>query len=284
MDMLHDSEYEAYVIEDYKMVKGILRANKDALCFINIDSQLTFKQWFNYIHSFSEDEILKSVFIGVLSAKASSSDSKMFLMNLSLPGGFTFLTPDVDSVFHNIQGILDINGAKGQRKYIRLDCSDLNNVMGYLAHEGKLFDLNINNISSVGFVCSYSDSVQNIFQPNTQFNNVSITLNRKSIIAPSVVLKTRDNNAIMLFINGKMSRDDKFAIKNFISTELAKRFEAHIDDTKVDNTHYSQEIDPGLLTNNFANFEGDTVAETLEEIRTDDYIPEEPSQMDSEQL
>lgn len=265
LDMLHDNEYEAYVINDYKMVKGILRANKDAMCFINIDSQLTFKQWFNYIHSFAEDEILKSVFVGVISAKASSADSRLFLMNLQLNGGFTFITQDIDLVFHNITGILDLNGAKGQRKYIRLDCTDSDKVMGYLAHSGKLFDLKINNISSVGFVCDYSSSVQDIFQPNTQFDNVSITLGRKSIIAPSVVLKTRDNKAIMLFINAKMPREEKFIIKSFICDELARRFEDKFDDTLIDDTRYPAEIDPSLLTNN-TNFDGDEVTGTVEEI------------------
>ena len=45
-------------------------------------------------------------------------------MNLKLPGGCVLLNQKVEQIYETLEGILKINGAKGRRKYVRLDCDE----------------------------------------------------------------------------------------------------------------------------------------------------------------
>lgn len=245
VDSLHDQEYEVYVIDDYQQVKPILRENKDALCFIYIDNQLTYKQWFNFINSFYDDEVLRTIFVGILSTRATASDSQFFLMNLPLAGGFNFIPEKVDKMLDKIVAILDMNGAKGNRKYVRLNCSNLNNVNAYFAHNSKLFSLKILNISSVGLACSYNSEVANIFQPNTVYNNISVTIGRKTVVCPSVVLRKTDTEAVLLFTT--ISNDDRTEIKQFIHTTMTNVFADVKKNVIKDLEVYSPDIDMKLV-------------------------------------
>ena len=83
---LQDLEYEVYTIEHYYDAKPVLSEYEDSICFINIDDQLTYKQWFNFIKSFEKDSSLETVFLGVISEKIRPHEKEEFLLKTKLAG------------------------------------------------------------------------------------------------------------------------------------------------------------------------------------------------------
>ena len=227
---LKQNEYEAYVIKDYKYTKNALRRFPDALCFIFIDDELSYDEWFNFILSFQHDEKLKTIFVGLMSAMIPNPVREKFMMNLSLPGGFINLNEIKGAaLIENIIGILELNGAKGRRKYIRLDCDENVSINGYFANQTQLLQVSIKNISSVGFTCYFPKSYGNALTKNMLVPSFSITLGRRSIVTPSVVYDVKpvdnfNNFAVLLFLK-QVGPDDRKVIKNFIFEQLVTRFE-----------------------------------------------------------
>ena len=227
---LKQHEYEAYIIKDYKYTKNALRMFPDALCFIFIDDELSYDGWFNYILSFQQDEKLKTIFVGLMSAMIPQQKREKFMMNLSLPGGFIMLNEIKGSaLIENVIGILELNGAKGKRKYLRLDCDETISINGYFANQTQLLQVSIANISSVGFTCYFPKSYGEALRKNMIVPSFSITLGRRSIVTPSVVcdVKALDNNnyfAVLLFLK-QVGVEDRKVIKNFIFEHMEKRID-----------------------------------------------------------
>ena len=221
-------EYEAYIIKDYRYTKNALRMFPDALCFIFIDDEMSYDGWFNYILSFQQDEKLKTIFVGLMSAMIPQQKREKFMMNLSLPGGFIMLNEIKGSaLIENVIGILELNGAKGKRKYLRLDCDDSISINGYFANQTQLLQVSIANISSVGFTCYFPKSYGEALKKNMIVPSFSITLGRRSIVTPSVVfdVKSLDNNnyfAVLLFLK-QVGAEDRKVIKNFIFEHMEER-------------------------------------------------------------
>lgn len=259
-------EYEVYIITDYKYTKSALRKFPDALCFIFIDDVLSYDEWFNFILSFQNDEKLKTIFVGLMSAIIPKPQQERFMMNLSLPGGFILLTEFKGSaLIEKIVGILELNGAKGRRKYLRLDCDATNILNGYFATKSQLLQVSILNISSVGFTCCYPRSYGDALVKNMLVPSFSITLGRRSIVTPSVVfdVKIVDENrlfAIMLFTK-QVGEDDRKVIKNYIFEQLEERFEKLIYANQPDVEDYSNKKTKP------AEAETETAAEEVEEIQ-----------------
>lgn len=242
---LKQHEYEVYIISDFRYTKAALRHFPDALCFIFIDDEMTYDEWFNFIRSFQKEEVLKTIFVGLMSAIIPKAQHERFLMNLSLPGGFILLTEFKGSaLIEKIVGILDLNGAKGRRKYLRWDCSSEDTpINGYFANGSQLLQVSIVNISSVGFVCYYPASYGDVLKKNTLIASFSITLGRRSIVTPSVVFDTKLVNAskyvsIMLF-SKHVGQDDRKVIKNYVFDQLQDRFEKLVFASQPDVEDYS---------------------------------------------
>ena len=242
---LKQHEYEVYIISDFRYTKAALRHFPDALCFIFIDDEMTYDEWFNFIQSFQKEEVLKTIFVGLMSAAIQKAQHERFLMNLSLPGGFIMLTEFKGSaLIEKIVGILDLNGAKGRRKYLRWDCtSEDTPINGYFANGSQLLQVSIVNISSVGFVCYYPASYGEALKKNTLVASFSITLGRRSIVTPSVVFETKRVDAtrfisIMLF-SKHVGQDDRKVIKNFVFDQLQDRFEKLVFSAQPDVEDYS---------------------------------------------
>ncbi len=276
---LKQYEYEAYVIKDYKYTKNALRMFPDALCFIFIDDELSYDGWFNFILSFQQDEKLKTIFVGLMSAMIPPPVREKFMMNLSLPGGFIMLNEVKGSaLIENIIGILELNGAKGRRKYLRLDCDETISIKGYFANQSQLLQVSIANISSVGFTCYYPKTYGNALAAKMIVPSFSITLGRHSIVTPSVVydVKSFDENnyfAVLLFLK-QVGPDDRKVIKNFIFEHLMARFENMIYANPPDIEDY--------FGKNQKAADEKTAEEAAEEIEEAEEVVEEGSEADKE--
>ena len=250
LSILKESEYEVYIIRDYRDAKPILAENKDAICFVNVDKQLEMDVWYNFIKSFKYDEKVSSIFLGVISSKIDLTYREKFLMDLKLPGGMILLDEPVNQTALKIEKILEINGAKGRRKYIRLVCKDLENVKGYITVGDKMFFIKINDISSVGFACTYDSAFESLLIKNSVFREVTLELGNDvrtvSMSLPSVVYDKKNINgqniAVMLFTK-EVPSENRAEIRNFIFSVLEKQAEDFMKSFMKDMTDYSEKVD-----------------------------------------
>ena len=250
LSILKESEYEVYIIRDYRDAKPILAEHKDAICFVNVDKQLEMDVWYNFIKSFKYDEKVSSIFLGVISSKIDLTYREKFLMDLKLPGGMILLNEPVNQTALKIEKILEINGAKGRRKYIRLVCKDLENVKGYITVGDKMFFIKINDISSVGFACTYDSAFEPLLIKNSVFREVTLELGNDvrtvSMSLPSVVYDKKNINgqniAVMLFTK-EVPSENRAGIRNFIFSVLEKQAEDFMKSSMKDMTDYSEKVD-----------------------------------------
>ncbi|MCR4580768.1 MAG: hypothetical protein K5681_10525 [Treponema sp.] len=224
VESLLENEYEVYVINEIRAAKPLLASFPDSMCFVDIDTEMPFSNWFNFINSFASEENLKSVYIGVVSETAKAVDMDKFLMNLKLPGGFIMIEKRSEALIQKFIDILDLNGAKGRRKYMRLDTSNLDTVNGYLTVQDRIFTFDVNEISVAGFVCVYRKEFAPHFQKNTHVHNVCLTIRRKSMVFSCIVYNTVISNdgqaiSILMFTNentASLKREiRKFIIENY---------------------------------------------------------------------
>ena len=106
---LQSKEYEVYVIDSYKDAKNILRKHKKSMCFINVDAQLPTGAWFNFIKSFEEDEILKTVIIGIMSERLKGEDKATFLNDGAISCGLISMEDTTMAITAEIEKILETN-------------------------------------------------------------------------------------------------------------------------------------------------------------------------------
>src|SRR5574344_206655 len=147
---LQEMEYEVYTIDDYRDAKNILRHYKDSICFVNIDETLTADSWFNFITSFENDESLNSIFLGVVSERMRKSDKDLFLLKTKIPAGFIPLNGKIDDITETFRGILEINGAKGRRQYVRASCANDKDAILLYTTDSKMYQMKLLDLSSVG--------------------------------------------------------------------------------------------------------------------------------------
>lgn len=239
---LRKNEYEVYIINDYRKAKSVLMAYPDSMCFINIDSELSYSEWFNYMKSFSTSESLKGIYLGVMTESAGWEDKDKFVMNIRLPGGFN-QEEKTEKFLKNFIAILDLNGAKGRRKYIRLDTRGIADVSGYMTFQGKLYSINIKDISSAGFAITYKQDLMPLFPKNAHIRNLCISVGRKSMVCSCIVFNTQPNTdgtamSVLMLTNENPEESNNY-IRDYIFAKFDRDMDALISEVNKDSSSYS---------------------------------------------
>lgn len=246
---LRNLEYEVYIVHNYKDIKSVLRENPDSLCFINIDDQLNFTQWFNFIKSFEVDDSLKSIFLGVISSKAKLPDKEQFLMKTKLPGGFIDSSDNIDLLQDNLIKILDLNGAKGRRQYVRIERKIFGEASATCFIKEKLFTFNLLDISAAGFAAATTEDKLPVFTKGLAIGNIGLKLGQRTIYADAEVFAAsiRGNACVVVFLFNPFTLPKVLTdIRNFIHTSLQNSVDSFIKSSIQDLTDYSEEIVPSV--------------------------------------
>lgn len=275
IDSLRKQEFEVYILDDYHYAKGILRRNENAICYINIDEVMPIYAWFNFIKSFEYDESLKTIFIGILSSTIKKMEKDQFLLNTSIPGGFITLSDYPEDILETLVGILNINGAKGRRKYVRLNCDKTDKADILCSMGSKTYKMHLLDISAVGFACQIPIKYMSLFPKNTVVPNITITLASKSVTCSAAVFAATEKESscllVFLMLKGTPS-ETKATIREYVTLSLQLKLNQLIINTKKDYTDYTIEQLPPSGEEKIV-FE--TEPEELEELEELEEIPEE---------
>lgn len=266
---LQEMEYEVYSIDDYRDAKNILRHYNDSICFINIDDQLTPDEWLNFISSCSTDDSLKSIFFGVMSEHPRKSDKDMFMLKAAIPAGFISTSGKLDDITDTLKGILEINGAKGRRQYVRTQCVQDKDAMMYYTTTDKMYRFKLIDISSVGAAALLPLQFKSTFQPNSVLQDVSVSLGAKQVHMSAAVFAIKDSvkysTLVILFIKGTSSAT-RATIRDYIFESLQKAMLDSIVGEEKDSNDYSNiqtqstsledafllDVDPSELTEDYS--------------------------------
>lgn len=243
IETLRRNEYEIYIIDDYRFAKAILRRNENALCFINIDDEMPIYAWFNFVKSFENDESLKTIFVGILSGTIKKTEKDQFLLKTNIPGGFITLSDSTDDISETLTGILEINGAKGRRKYVRLNCTEIEDTTLLCTIGSKMYKLKLIDISAVGFACRIPVQYLPYFQKNSVFQSITLTLGKRSISCTAAVfgttVKGTECTVVFLMLKGTSS-ETKDSIRDYVTATMQQTLENSITIQSEDTTDYTK--------------------------------------------
>ncbi len=240
---LFNSGYETYILHSYRRLKSLLRKDPNAVCFICIDREMHIDQWHNFVSSFSEEEALSDVLLGVMSAVASPSDKNHFLLHSPIPAGFIDLGQQNEIIHDYIQGILEINEAKGKRNFVRVTCQADNTIGLICQKDSRQFTLKIHNISLAGLLCSIQPSTEMPFLEKSVFSNAALILRNHKIFCNVAVFKTymhEDRFYIVLLFSKPLSFNEQTTLQAYIRVFLQESINAYLQHLPVDNTDYSK--------------------------------------------
>ena len=253
---LQDLEYEAFIIPSYKYAKSLLKLFPTAICFFNIDEELSVDQWINFLMSFQTDPVLSKVIIGAYSSAVRKLDKNKFLLNTNLPAGFITYSVATEEFKQNIISVLNINGAKGQRKYIRADCSTSSSIAAQCSIGGVVYPMKLLDISSVGLSCIVPAAAMKYIQVNSVIRDVIISLFLKKIRVSCAVIMIKEKNGksilVMLFTKG-MPEAAKKSIREYIRSYGQSLIGDFFVPSQEDNQDYStmpEECKPKELPQN----------------------------------
>ena len=242
IEYLRKNEYEVYTLKDYRKAKRVLSVYPESMCFIDIDEGLSYSEWFNYMISLSTVPELQGLSLGIVTQNAGWEDKDKFLMNIRLPCGFSHIDKK-EGILEHFTKILDLNGAKGRRKYLRLDTRSERDVSGYMTAAGKLYTVNIKDISSVGFAINYKQELVPLFQKNTLIRNLCLSAGRKSMVCSCIVFNTQmnqDGTAMsVLMLTNENPEETKNYIRDYIFQKFDLKMNALIENVEKDDTRYN---------------------------------------------
>ena len=254
---LFNKEYEVYTINDFHRAKQVLRNFPDSICFIYVDDGMTLNEWFNYMSSFEEDSLLSTIFLGIVSNKLGDAQKIHFLMQSVVPAGFIALNQPYGELFNQVRSILDLNGAKGRRRFIRADCQDDPRVSVFFNFDDVRFAMKIKDISSAGLSCVASAKYADSFKVNMLIREFTLTLQSRSYKCSAAVLMAavKDNVlTLVLVFTPKIGTSTRLAIKEYIRSHLQSKITKSIIETVPEYTDYTEAgKQKYVITENTAN-------------------------------
>lgn len=253
VDILRNQEYEVYTIDKWRDVKNYLRQNPDSICFFGIDSQLTIPAWTAMAASFENDPVLKTCILGFMTEQSfKDTGTALKILNAAhLKAGITTLGGmgggALELVERKVQGVLDMNGAKGRRQYVRCSCFH-EEAFIYLSNTdaaGKttMFQEKVVDISSATIAVNLPTFLHGTLKKGSWLRNVIITLNGRQITTNLQVFLLKniaqDVEIAILTYSEKLDSINRSIIKNFVIDTLQKQVNMSINGLAEDNTDYA---------------------------------------------
>lgn len=238
---LQNEEYEVYIIESYRDAKNLLRLNENAILFINVDAQLAMNSWYNFIRTFEKEDVLSSIYVGIISERIRPADRELFLTTAQIPAGITMLDTDMKFITESILGILKEANAKGRRQYVRANLSHDKEASLFWNHGTKMHQLKLLDISSVGMSVKVPPALAQIVGKNFILRDVTLRLGSKQIVIEAVVFAVKeipDGIIWVLLLLPNTSTKTRDIIRQYISETFQKIMMTVINNARPDDTAY----------------------------------------------
>jgi hypothetical protein len=222
-------EYEAYVVKDHPALRRVLKRFPDSIVFINIDAELSEKEWEAWILEVMNDPFTAQVSIGVLTSNRDVEVKIKYLNQVRIKSGFINVSNDLKSVISQITTMLRANAALGRRKYIRTTTNDERMTTVNIPVAGKFVKGSIIDISSAGFSCMFQEDP--LFEKNSLVSDILIKLRSVLMRAEGVVLGVRMEEFMKIYVFVFTPRTDSITrakILQYIRRNIQERMDMEL--------------------------------------------------------
>ncbi|MDR2177132.1 MAG: PilZ domain-containing protein [Treponema sp.] len=227
IDELIQREYETYAVNDRVILRRLLRDFPGSVIFIDIDQIIGEKEWEAWIREVTKAGDLTDIRIGILTANRNDALQNKYANMLRLPCGYTMIHRDLNITIAQIVNILNVNNAKGRRKYLRASIENESQTVVNFPQGSQFVSGVIRDISTAGFSCSFTEDPN--FPKNSSFSNVQIKLKHTILNVEAVIFgfraEKKDRVYVSLFTD-RISPDSKVKIRKYIQGSLQARMDA----------------------------------------------------------
>ena len=193
-------EYEVYLVKDHERLPPVLERPefRNALLFANIDEVLDAGQWETYVRRIRESPATRDVHVGILSYNEDSALAAKYLMDIGVQAGFVRLKLGLAESTRIVLATLEATEAKGQRKYVRADCTGILNASLNVRVRGRLYSGQLRDMSAAGMACVFDRDPG--FGPNTMTADFQLKLRGAIVMLPGTVAGMREVNAQRIYV------------------------------------------------------------------------------------
>lgn len=244
---LQKAEYETYILDSYKDAKNVLKHNPESFLFVLMNNDLTTKGWFNFIKSIETDEELNKTVLGIIGdSRLKEDEKKMFITGSNLQAGFYTIGIDkIEKIAEDIISVLELNKAKGRRKFVRATCIQDKEAKMFWTFGGKMHMFQLLDISSVGMAAIVPPSAIPFLKKDGTLGNVSLLLDGRqySIEIKLFNIVQRQSLVVGVFMINPNATETttKDAIRKYISATLFASIQKQCYGEGKDNTNYNSE-------------------------------------------
>jgi len=226
---LIQQEYEVYIVKDKDKLKRVLRYYPDSIVFVDINEQMPENQWDIWITGVKEASDTKNVAIGIVTSHDDEQLKKKYLQTLKLPCGYTVVKSDLDKTNANIMSILEEAGAKGRRKYIRVNTErDVNTTINLPLH-GSFIKGQIRDVSVVGISCTLDGSPE--ISKNALIKDIQIKLQSSLLKAEGIFFGSRTEGLETVYVilfTQRIDPEVRTKVHKFIQNNLQHKMDEEL--------------------------------------------------------
>ncbi|MDR2376109.1 MAG: pilus assembly protein PilZ [Treponema sp.] len=220
-------EYETYAVTDRVILRRLLKDFPGCIIFIDIDQVIGEKEWESWIREVQKNGELTDIRLGIVTANRNDALQNKYANMLHLPCGYTMIHRDLNITIAQIVNILNVNNAKGRRKYLRASVSNEAQTMVNFPVGSQFVSGAIRDISTTGFSCSFAEDPN--FSKNSLFANVQIKLKHIILNVETVIFgfRTEENSRVYVSLfTERLSPDSKSKIRKYIQGNLQAKMDA----------------------------------------------------------
>lgn len=214
--------YEVYVIDDRNILLKLLELFPDSIVFINFDIDMEHK-WDVYLRKILNTHTIKNIRVGIFTFYKFKKEkfANYYIGEVGIQCGFIELHIEKNKCKELLLLILELNEAKGRRKYIRAIYDGKANFN--LKYKNKLYTGAIKDISVAGMACFISLAEELLLQ-GQQLDDIQLILRGIRCRVTGKLLTVRKYNDrdcyIIMFDADRMDIDLKNKINRCVFLQI----------------------------------------------------------------
>lgn len=230
IQILSDNEYEVYTLTDQNKLDAIVNKFPDSIIYVNIDGTLTENEWKAYLKTLITAH--PGLQVGVLSSRVSDMALvNSYIMDVGITCGMILLRQGVKESSDNMLKVLEVNEARGRRKYLRYPCGYNEHITLNLSLYGKQRVGNILDISSVGLSCCFDEPID--LSKNELMKSVQLKLNGVLITTDCVMIGNRNDSGTTIYVLLFRIHPDKASLKSKIRGFIHNSLQKNLDKSLI---------------------------------------------------
>jgi len=223
------NEYQAYSLENHKVLFPLIKKIGPSFLFINIDNGPNEQEWEKYITKIQSSPLSEHCTLCVMTNNNSKDVVSKYLGSIKIAGGFIILKQRIGDVKKSIYKVLASHKVKGRRRFVRAKCTNDNKATFNAYVEGNLKSGRIKDISSVGMACHFDENSV-VLKQKQDLPDIQLRLMGKIVTVSGVVAGIRqekEKTYVILFspktaasVKEKIHAFIRYALDNWIQQKV----------------------------------------------------------------